>query len=84
MSDKECHWVMDGGPNFGEIQARAELIAAVLGLKYGEWQTPPNRATIKFRALRQSGEIALILPREKANGHWVHTNPHSGECPDVR
>ena len=81
MSAPECFWRMNNGPTMGEIYARAELIAQALELTYAEWALPVDRASIVIRN-PEVREIALILPREMKDGHWVHVEPHSAECPD--
>lgn len=60
---------------------RAELIAAAFGCSY---DMPPGRATvILWHNGKPGGEFNLITNAELADGHWVHSDQHSEECPEL-
>jgi hypothetical protein len=71
----------------GEMSNRVELIAnamiRTLGPEFVERVTQSvNRATVVISGRDFTGEYELMTVEEKENGHWVHTDPHSGECPE--
>jgi hypothetical protein len=74
-----CYW-RSHGPTMRELYKRAELIAAAFGCSY---TMPYDRATVILnRNGKPGGEFNLMTDDERADGHWVHSDPHAGECPD--
>lgn len=75
---RECYWVTNHGPTMGEMVKRAKLIARAFGCLY---LLPHDRATvILLHNGKPGGEFPLMLDEEMADGHWVHADPHTGEC----
>ena len=73
----------------GELSIRAGLIAQAMVRTLGrefvaEVYQPPDRAVVIVRGMDFVGEFNLMTGAEMADGEWVHTDPHSGECPEAK
>jgi hypothetical protein len=88
---KECYW-QSHGPTIKELWKRGAWLSEVLHAS--DHYLPVDRATVILTAPKWTfyggdtippvrAEFPLMSEAEMADGHWVHAEPHSGDCPEA-